>query len=295
MRKIAKFTVAVFVVLLAMTTASSIIVAQSKNPRIRIDGEFVQITHNYLQPTIIDNRVLVPLRVAIEGLGFSLKWDKQTQAVVLFKPGLTVRYEIDSYNIYVNDDVVLLDVPPQIINGSVMIPLRAFSETTGMEIHWDNENLIADIVTTDESQPERESISDDNWPENLPKYIPSSVELRPEENFGFWFPMRFRFVFYSVPSQIINLVDAPKGQEFLQNIDSEGNIFEEVMILMLFVQHFDIPREDFDDVVNSLHRIRQDQAARGVIDLNDEQFELPNADIIYTFDNEIIRYYYRRE
>jgi len=67
------------------------------------------------------------------------------------------------------------------------------------------------------------------------------------------------------------------------------------MTVMSFVEHFNISREEFDAVFNSLREVREDQAARGIIDINHERFEIPNADIVFTFDNDIARYFFRRE
>lgn len=66
------------------------------------------------------------------------------------------------------------------------------------------------------------------------------------------------------------------------------------MPLMRFVQVHNISREEFDSALNILIEAHEWFDTLGFIDLSIEDYELPNADIIFTFDNEIIRYYYRR-
>ena len=65
----------------------------------------------------------------------------------------------------------------------------------------------------------------------------------------------------------------------------------EEMFLVVFVKRYDIKREDFEKVVK---RDIEFYLELGW-DLTNELAEPPNADIVYTFDNEIINAYYRRE
>ena len=48
-------------------------------------------------------------------------------------------------SVNVNGSAVSFDVPPQIINGRTMIPLRAVSETIGGTVSWDADNKKAII------------------------------------------------------------------------------------------------------------------------------------------------------
>ena len=55
------------------------------------------------------------------------------------------------------------------------------------------------------------------------------------------------------------------------------------MVTVAFVKRFNISKEEFELAVGKNSKY------------NDEDAELPNADIVYTFDNAIINEYYRRE
>jgi len=63
------------------------------------------------------------------------------------------------------------------------------------------------------------------------------------------------------------------------------------MRLKMFVEYFDISKESFELFVNT----EKDISLENDEILTNEENELPNPDIIYTFDNEIIDAYYRRE
>lgn len=45
-----------------------------------------------------------------------------------------------------NDIVIDLDVAPQIINDSTMIPVRAVSEALDLVVEWDDDEKIVSII-----------------------------------------------------------------------------------------------------------------------------------------------------
>jgi hypothetical protein len=133
----------------------------------------------------------------------------------------------------------------------------------------------------------------ENWSVDLPEHIPGSITLNPEiARHRHWSdpPMRFRYAFYNIPSVVFNLVDANKSWEWLVAYE-QGYVNDDVNVLMKFVQYFNISREEFDEAMarDKVFRIELGN------DFTQERFELPNTDIIFTFDNDIIRYFYRRE
>ena len=267
----------------------------SQNPRIRIDGEFVYIPAEDQQPIIVNDRTLVPLRAVMEALGFTVEWTESTQIIVLSKPRQAVFAQIGNYNITVNGDTMLLDVPAQIINSRTMVPLRAISEASGMDVYWDGEYFIVDIMTNYEATAfHLWPVNSSNWPEYLPPHVPGSITIHSEDVFeglvDLSSPMQFRALFYHIPGEILDLVPHGEGEDLYWGYDPEF-MADPVMLLMRFVQVNNISRADFDAAVN---RMKESRIELGV-DFTDEWHELPNADIIFTFDNDLIRYFYRRQ
>jgi len=129
--------------------------------------------------------------------------------------------------------------------------------------------------------------------DGLPRYIPGSITLMPDHYWDFMDPpMQLRRVFYTVPNSIIAWVGEERAIEWLQSqVDETRGIYPYEMLLMQFIQHFNISKEDFVYVIE-MERAFFIEAGR---DLAHEENELPNADIIFTFDMDIIRYYYGRE
>ena len=66
---------------------------------------------------------------------------------------------------------------------------------------------------------------------------------------------------------------------------------QEEMLLVSFVKRYDITREEFDSAVEKFIAHNEEMGC----DMTGEEYEVPNGDIIYTFDNEIINHYYRYE
>ena len=82
----------------------------------------------------------------MEPLGFEVGWDSAQNQVNLTKSGFDISFTTGSRTMVVNGNETILAVPARIMNGRVMVPLRAISEAAGMEVRWDEENSIAHII-----------------------------------------------------------------------------------------------------------------------------------------------------
>ena len=67
------------------------------------------------------------------------------------------------------------------------------------------------------------------------------------------------------------------------------------MYTVSFVKYFEISREDFERCCEQKRKRLEYLRDELGHDINIEGAEIPNADIIYTFDNEIINNYYLRD
>ena len=91
------------------------------------------------EPVIVDGRTLVPFRAIFEALDVPVGWDGATQTVSGVHNGTDIRLGINQRTAYVNNRTIAFDVPPQVMNGRTLVPLRFF-ENTGLGIAWDAEN-----------------------------------------------------------------------------------------------------------------------------------------------------------
>ena len=113
--------------------------------RVFIDGRLVNFD---VPPTIIQGRVLVPLRGIFEQLGATVDYDARTQHIVAIRGGQTVELTVGSRQARVNNTSSLLDVPAFTINGRTMVPLRFISESLGAGVQWVAANSTILISST---------------------------------------------------------------------------------------------------------------------------------------------------
>ncbi len=106
---------------------------------------------------------------------------------------------------------------------------------------------------------------------------------------------KYRCRFYDVPGPFVSLVGREAWYEWLNTVNHAETA--EVMVMKLFIENFNISREDFDKANLELaKRIKNDLRGSPCLVSSDyanqEDYEIFNADIIYTFDDDIIREYY---
>ena len=98
----------------------------------------------------IDGRTLVPLRALGEALGAAVQWDASKQEIriekmlyqsdskgIVTESNRVILMNIGSKQILKNGTAQELDVAPQIINGSTMVPVRAVTDFLEATIAWD--------------------------------------------------------------------------------------------------------------------------------------------------------------
>ena len=154
------------------------------------------------------------------------------------------------------------------------------------------------ISTEGSSQSTTEEVTSISWP----TYAPADIKLTPNE---FLFSketwgciLKYRLVYYGIPSYVGELArnSGIQGPDIdALHLGSNGTYVEsDEMDIVVWIKHFGIEKEDF---VASMEKNKQWRLEnwKEMSDLDAEGLEYPNPDIIYTFDNEIINAYYRRE
>lgn len=87
-------------------------------------------------PVNIDGRVLVPTREVFEALGASVQWQGAAKQVTIKYKKTQVLLKVNDREGFVNGKSTLMDVPTQIINNKVLIPIRFVSEAIGLKVNW---------------------------------------------------------------------------------------------------------------------------------------------------------------
>ena len=90
-------------------------------------------------PILINGRVLVPLRTIAEIFGADVIWTPSTKKVNISLRSITIELTAGKQEAILNGKTILLDSPPVINNGRVMVPLRIISEAFQSEVEWNQE------------------------------------------------------------------------------------------------------------------------------------------------------------
>jgi hypothetical protein len=97
-------------------------------------------------PVLEDGTTLVPVRAVSEILGADVQWDGEAQMVTIQKGGDTVTMKIGSRTAEKNGKQVKIDLPPRLVKGRTIVPLRTIAEMLGAEVDWNEENRVISIA-----------------------------------------------------------------------------------------------------------------------------------------------------
>lgn len=121
------------VILLAPVSVSAQAQEQPGEIPVQVDGLPVAFD---VHPVIQDGRTLVPFRAIAEALNVEVAWDGTTQAITATDGKTSISLQIGNKTAERNDTPISLDVPPLILNGRTLIPLRFFSEAFDCQVSW---------------------------------------------------------------------------------------------------------------------------------------------------------------
>ncbi|MBI9011728.1 MAG: S-layer homology domain-containing protein [Clostridiales bacterium] len=123
--------------------------AEGEEITVVIDGEVVVFPD--AQPTIIDGRTLVPISAVAKALGADIVWNGETQKVLLKLEDVIVTLQVDSTLATRNSSELEMSVPPQIVSGRTLVPLRVISEAFGSRVSWIGDTKTIDIISGNRS------------------------------------------------------------------------------------------------------------------------------------------------
>ncbi|WP_198299754.1 LysM peptidoglycan-binding domain-containing protein [Tumebacillus avium] len=89
------------------------------------------------QPFMHNDRVMVPLRTIVEGLGASVAWDAAAQRATVTQGSTRIVLTSNSATAVVNGRSVAMDEPAMIVGDSMFVPVRFVSESLQAKVAWD--------------------------------------------------------------------------------------------------------------------------------------------------------------
>ena len=136
----------------ALETEEVVVMSEERASSISLYVNDRKVETTAQDPVNIDGRVLVPTREVFEALGASVQWQGATKQVTIQYKKTKVLLKVNDREGFVNGKSTLMDVPTQIINNKVLIPIRFVSEAIGLKVHWDAKERavrISEPVNTD--------------------------------------------------------------------------------------------------------------------------------------------------
>ena len=109
-----------------------------------LDGEKLEFD---VQPQIINDRTMVPMRVIFEALGADVEWDGSTKSITSQKDETVIIMTIGYDTMFLNYSPVTLDSPPVIVDDRTLVPLRAVAESFNCAVDWENATRTVTILT----------------------------------------------------------------------------------------------------------------------------------------------------
>ncbi|MBR0277980.1 MAG: copper amine oxidase N-terminal domain-containing protein [Clostridia bacterium] len=124
----------VFLLITIIITMSNAVFASEKID-VTVDGLKVIFD---VEPQLINDRTMVPMRAIFEKLGALIDWDDATSTVTAVKDNTIVKISIGESTAYINNSAYTLDSPAVLVNDRTLVPIRFVSEALGCSVDWIN-------------------------------------------------------------------------------------------------------------------------------------------------------------
>lgn len=151
-----------FVISIMLTASVIPVYAANDTVKIKVDGKELSDAQAILK----DGSTLLPVRSVGTALGSDVLWDAATQTVILEKDNTTVVAPVGEKFMIVNDEVMDITVPAQIIDGRTYVPLRTLGDVLDCDITWISSTKTVEI-TSKNTTKNRDLFADDTTVSSL--------------------------------------------------------------------------------------------------------------------------------
>lgn len=104
--------------------------------KVFIDGEMIRFEKYGVGATVVNGKLLLPLRSIGESLGADITWNENTKLAEIGFGQEIIKLTAFANTATINGIPIKLDVPGQIVDGRVMIPLKFILDILDKEFVW---------------------------------------------------------------------------------------------------------------------------------------------------------------
>jgi uncharacterized protein DUF4300/copper amine oxidase-like protein len=182
MKKIISMVI-IFIIIL-----SNFVFAESEPIKVEVNNQELVFD---VEPIIIEDLTVVPVRLIFESLALEVIWDQTNRTVTGKNKDNLISLQIDEDNAKVNGNVVKLDTPAVIIDGRTMVPARFIGEATGAKVSWneDTKTVSIDKALSNDKEYKNSLTYSNLLDEKSQEEVKGAMELAgiPKENINLFF------------------------------------------------------------------------------------------------------------
>ncbi len=123
--------------------------------KVQLDGTYLDFTDangNVVNPQILSDRTMVPMRKIFETFDADVKWDEATRTVTASTDSKEITLTIDNAVARVKEVAtgamkeITLDQAPVIVSDRTLVPVRFIAESLDKEVGWDQSTRTVIII-----------------------------------------------------------------------------------------------------------------------------------------------------
>ncbi|CAM3292704.1 MULTISPECIES: family 10 glycosylhydrolase [Saccharibacillus] len=111
-----------------------------------LDGQRIQ---GDVDPYIVSNTTLVPMRLVSENLGAQIQWSQSDKVVTINQGGTLLSIPLGAKTAFVNGNSVELEAPVTSLGGRIVVPLRFVGQGLGLNVNWNQATQTITLTTPD--------------------------------------------------------------------------------------------------------------------------------------------------
>jgi len=113
---------------------------------VMVDGKPIQFKD--APPQVLQGRTMVPMRGIFEAIGAYVEYDDANHTIKAQRNNESVDLMLGSRIAKKNGAEIMMEVKPQVLNGTTMVPLRFIAEALNAKVDFDKANNRINVTTS---------------------------------------------------------------------------------------------------------------------------------------------------